>query len=215
MNRHSPSPVTWYCPFVVQCQWDKSLHNFHVIVSIRQSEIGKNFLLSNFLLSKYFRLLWCFMFIESTNASVLNHACMTVMWLHVAFIMLPTLFRLFKLCSVAHPRESKGSPIRSVGSQWVWTKASTGTIQVMGTMWTLFRSLEHISSGNVYDCYSALYCVARSFCLEIIFNPTPLALMGDIFILWMCCPMLMITWSLWWPTPHGKKVYSAECFCNA
>ena len=169
MDKHLPSPATWYCPIVVQCQWDKSHHNFHVIVSIRQSEIGENFLLS-----KYFQPLWCFMFIESTNASVLNHACMTIMWLHVAFIMLPTLFRLFKLCSVAHPRESKGSPIRSVGSQWVWTKASTGTIQVMGTMWTLFRSLEHISSGNVYDYYSVVYFVAGNFCLEIIFNPTPL-----------------------------------------
>ena len=49
----------------------------------------------------------------------------------------------------------------------MWTKASTGTIQVTGAMWTQFRDLEHISSGFAHvvipQCtYSSIvHCVYR------------------------------------------------------
>ena len=74
------------------------------------------------------------------------------------------------MCLMVHPSESKGSPISSVEFQSVWTKASTGTIQVTDAMWTQFRDLEHISSGFVQVI---LMCTcAHPFCSIIRPNGT-------------------------------------------
>jgi hypothetical protein len=73
------------------------------------------------------------------------------------------LFRLFKLCLVAHPSESKRSPTSSVEYQLAWTKASTGTIQVTGAMWTQFKDLELMSSGFLHVAVSVTVYSSTKF----------------------------------------------------